>query len=354
MENATEQEYHFTFDGHGSTRVLLDALGAIAEIYAFDAYGNAVGFNTATAKTEFLYSGEQFDSKIGQQYLRARYYNPANGTFNRLDPFFGNLNDPQSLHKYTYCHANPVNNWDPVGEMSIGVAMASSFNIGMQVAGVFGVAQTVHKIVTEGVDALTFWDVISLLPFGYAGAGKAYAHGMQGITKLAHAFPGFVNVLKRYGDDVAQVAAKYHGIVSGNYGTGVHQFFKHSSIGKFVGKLDDLTKNSSWMRVTLDKQIAPSGKGSRPDITIQFPNFRFAIAIDVKPVPREVFDKGWLPSVIHLYESTEDSIRGRREGTIMIFDQKGYTTLYLVESEKGKKTLKNKNPNGVFRGLKLQ
>jgi RHS repeat-associated protein len=62
-----------------------------------------------------LYSGEQFDSKIGQQYLRARYYDPATGRFNRLDPFFGDINDPQSLHKYLYTHADPINGIDPTG-----------------------------------------------------------------------------------------------------------------------------------------------------------------------------------------------------------------------------------------------
>ncbi|MDR0704760.1 MAG: hypothetical protein LBF88_07195, partial [Planctomycetaceae bacterium] len=84
------------------------------ELYAFDAYGNAIGFDPSVALTEFLYSGEQFDSKIGQQYLRARYYDPVTGRFNRLDPFFGNLNDPQSLHKYLYTHADPVNGIDSI------------------------------------------------------------------------------------------------------------------------------------------------------------------------------------------------------------------------------------------------
>jgi hypothetical protein len=34
-----------------------------------------------------------------------------------MDPYAGNQQDPQSLHKYLYCHANPVNRIDPTGHM---------------------------------------------------------------------------------------------------------------------------------------------------------------------------------------------------------------------------------------------
>jgi RHS repeat-associated protein len=64
-----------------------------------------------------LYTGEQYDGAADQYYLRARYYNPANGTFNRVDPYSGNMQDPQSLHKYAYVHNNPVNGIDPSGRM---------------------------------------------------------------------------------------------------------------------------------------------------------------------------------------------------------------------------------------------
>ena len=53
------------------------------------------------------------------QYLRARYYLPAQGIFNRLDPFFGNQDDPQSLHKYAYVHGDPVNGIDPSGMVTL-------------------------------------------------------------------------------------------------------------------------------------------------------------------------------------------------------------------------------------------
>ncbi|MDR1963725.1 MAG: RHS repeat-associated core domain-containing protein [Planctomycetaceae bacterium] len=119
VKNGTEQEYYFTFDGHGSTRVLLNFIDAIVQLYSFDAYGNALEFDSTTALTEFLYSGEQFDSKIGQQYLRARYFDPATGRFNQLDPFFGNVSNPQSFHKYLYTKTDPVNGIDPSGEVAI-------------------------------------------------------------------------------------------------------------------------------------------------------------------------------------------------------------------------------------------
>jgi RHS repeat-associated protein len=130
--NGEKTAHKFAFDGHGSTRAMVNSLGKIAENYSFDAFGNALGFNAKQAITEFLYSGEQFDSKIGQQYLRARYYDPATGRFNRLDPFFGNLNDPQSLHKYTYAHNDPVNGTDPTGRsiaMSVGIGSALGSNM---------------------------------------------------------------------------------------------------------------------------------------------------------------------------------------------------------------------------------
>ncbi len=114
---STGEIYHLLYDGHGSTRALLDTAGLIipGQIFGYDAYGNAHGFDPA-ALTNYLYAGEQFDQRLQMQYLRARYYDPATGRFNRLDPFFGRPQDPLSLHKYGYAHADPVRHTDPSGE----------------------------------------------------------------------------------------------------------------------------------------------------------------------------------------------------------------------------------------------
>ena len=166
-------------DGHGSTRILTDLAGTIlntagfAQIYHYTAYGEAINFQMAKAATQYLYSGEQFDSRIGQQYLRARYYDQANGTFNRLDPFSGNLNNPQSFHKYLYTHADPVNATDPTGLLSLG-GMMVGMSIGGGLAGGYG-AHVTGRDITSSI-------VLGAVTGALAGAGIFY--GVAGLVGL--------------------------------------------------------------------------------------------------------------------------------------------------------------------------
>jgi len=113
--DGTETTSVFTYDGRGSTRALVDLLGTVAETYAYDAYGNAIGFDPANAATDYLHNGEPFDAKTGRVYLRARDYDPSTGRFTTLDPFYGETADPQSLHKYAFAENDPIQNIDPTG-----------------------------------------------------------------------------------------------------------------------------------------------------------------------------------------------------------------------------------------------
>ena len=127
---------YLLYDGHGSTRQLVNDTGTIVtgQQYNYDAYGVMLSDSTASgadiassADTSMLYAGEQWDGNSEMYYNRARYYNPANGLFNRVDPYSGNMQDPQSLHKYAYVHNNPVNAIDPTGKfwgMSAGLSIA--------------------------------------------------------------------------------------------------------------------------------------------------------------------------------------------------------------------------------------
>ena len=138
----------FGHDGHGSVRLLYDLAGTaatIAQAFTFNAYGQMLALHNVAvqsiAVTDRLsslgYSGEHFDAKAQQQYLRARFYNPANGRFNRLNPFAGNMQDPQSLHKYTYVHGDPIQGLDRTGKSLSGGQLAA-IGIGINIVSLIG------------------------------------------------------------------------------------------------------------------------------------------------------------------------------------------------------------------------
>lgn len=74
-------------------------------------HGNGTGRNRT--------GGEQWDGDLGLYYNRARYYAPELGRFWSMDSYEGCQGDPLSLHKYLYCHADPVNRIDPSGNFDL-------------------------------------------------------------------------------------------------------------------------------------------------------------------------------------------------------------------------------------------
>ncbi len=115
----------FGYDGHDSVRVLINAAGAVAtvagvrQIFNYDAYGNVIGFDLSAAATTLLYNAQETDVATGLQYLRARYYNPASGSFTSLDLYAGNQTAPLSYNKYLYTLADPENGADPTGATTL-------------------------------------------------------------------------------------------------------------------------------------------------------------------------------------------------------------------------------------------
>jgi len=123
---------YFSYDGHGSTRLLTDTSGAVTDTYLYDAYGTKLSASTGATANPCLYCGEQFDPDLGMYSLRARYYQPQTGRFWTMDTFEGNRQDPLSLHKYLYCHADPVNMTDPSGGAAEATAVGQVGVAGIQ------------------------------------------------------------------------------------------------------------------------------------------------------------------------------------------------------------------------------
>lgn len=105
----------YGLDGHGSVRMLTDSDGVVTDTYDYDAFGNLTSHVGSTPNV-YLYSGEQFDPDLGIYFQRARYYDHQRGRFLSMDPFAGVLDEPDTLHKYLYVGADPVNLTDPSGQ----------------------------------------------------------------------------------------------------------------------------------------------------------------------------------------------------------------------------------------------
>jgi RHS repeat-associated protein len=105
----------YLYNAHGDVVQLVDEDGEILRTYEYDAFGNEKDPDGADTNY-FRYCGEYFDIESGTYYLRARYYNPANGRFTQQDAWmYGDINDPLSLNLYTYCLNNPIRYYDPSG-----------------------------------------------------------------------------------------------------------------------------------------------------------------------------------------------------------------------------------------------
>ena len=62
------------------------------------------------------FTGKELDDETGLNYYGARYYDAKIGRFVSIDPWEGNLTDPQSLNKYSYTLNNPLKFNDPTGK----------------------------------------------------------------------------------------------------------------------------------------------------------------------------------------------------------------------------------------------
>ena len=113
-EGATASYY--IYDGGLSVRALTNESGTVTDTVTFDAFGNETG-HTGTTDNSYGFQGEEQDA-TGLYYLRARYMDPATGTFTTMDTYGGSLSDPMSLHKYLFANSNPVRYSDPSGHMA--------------------------------------------------------------------------------------------------------------------------------------------------------------------------------------------------------------------------------------------
>lgn len=132
-----------------------------------------------------------------------------------VDTFEGEMIDPQSLHKYLYCHADPVSHFDPAGQF---IAMAATSFFSARIRGLStGASLGVLAAFTTGLgvawwmrstDYGEWWSGRYTSMNGNAWAQDAFRRGPAGIAEykaehlnvLENAYPNadLSNVLDTY------------------------------------------------------------------------------------------------------------------------------------------------------------
>jgi len=113
-ENRSGTIEYYHQDHLGSTRLKTNSTGGIVFSTNYKPFGPSYA---EIGTEEFKYTGKYEDTS-GLYYYGARYYDPDVARFITEDPILGDLEDPQSLNRYTYCRNNPLKYTDPDGRVA--------------------------------------------------------------------------------------------------------------------------------------------------------------------------------------------------------------------------------------------
>lgn len=150
--------------GHqGTPMAAIDRSGALVESTETTAYGELAN---NTPRLNHQYTGEYWDPAAELHYLRARVLDARTGRFLSLDRAMGQATDPKTQHRYAYVGADPVNQRDPSGHMTLSMGgLGVSFSISSTLAQA-AIGLSLGAIIYPYADAAvrsTIWDVMVLM-----------------------------------------------------------------------------------------------------------------------------------------------------------------------------------------------
>ena len=146
---------YYLYDGLGNVSRIATEWGRIKETYDYDPYGNLT-FGIPDSVNYYGYNGESTNLATGLQYLRARYYHMANGSFLSEDTYAGKASEPLTLNRYTYVSNNPINFIDPSGHSILDGLINGLKDIGNAIVdGVEGLVNTATEAWNDFTGAIT-------------------------------------------------------------------------------------------------------------------------------------------------------------------------------------------------------
>jgi len=140
--------FYYHNDHLGSSNVITDRSGTLADHYEYTAFGKE-RYNDATCALPIShrYTGQILDEETGLYYYNARYYDPELARFTQADTIVPGAGNSQNFNRYSYVNNNPLMYTDPSGNF----AFAAPLVIGAIGAAVgAGVAASQNRSILAG------------------------------------------------------------------------------------------------------------------------------------------------------------------------------------------------------------
>lgn len=111
------ERFWYAYDAQGSVVGLTKQSGQADHNYKYEDYGSiepAQG-NFTAPHNDFSYTGQEWDGQMGVYEFYARSYDPMTGTWLQQDVYRGEIEIPETLHRYMYVADSPINYEDDHG-----------------------------------------------------------------------------------------------------------------------------------------------------------------------------------------------------------------------------------------------
>ena len=116
-EETANGDTHWVLTDHqGSVRHVIDNSGTVLNHIVYDSFGQVTSETDPAFDFRFGYTGREGDEESGLHYYRARYFDPAVGTFVGEDPL-GFAAGDSNLYRYVF--NSPTNFTDPSGLLTL-------------------------------------------------------------------------------------------------------------------------------------------------------------------------------------------------------------------------------------------
>ena len=130
--NYNGTEYWYIKNFQGDIIGILDNNLTQVVSYTYDSWGKLISIKDANRNeitdttnigliNPYRYRSYRYDTETGLYYLNSRYYNPEWGRFINADGYGGQVGELLSHNVYAYCLNNPVNNYDPDGDIALAI-----------------------------------------------------------------------------------------------------------------------------------------------------------------------------------------------------------------------------------------